>query len=64
MLVKASNAELKHFPKPDEVRTFPKGKLELVHTCTYWRSRDRSGYIRAGLEVVDLLAASGEDKEL
>jgi hypothetical protein len=31
MLVKASKAELKHFKTPDEVRTFPKGKLELVN---------------------------------
>lgn len=31
MLVKASNAELKHFTNPDEVRTFPKGKLELIN---------------------------------
>ncbi len=30
MLVKASRAELKHFKTPDEVRTFPKGKLEIV----------------------------------
>jgi hypothetical protein len=30
MLVKASHAELKRFAKPDEVRTFPKGKLEIV----------------------------------
>ena len=30
MLVKTSMAELKHFTTPDEVRTFPKGKLELV----------------------------------
>jgi hypothetical protein len=31
MLVKAAHAELKHFAKPDEVRTFPKGKLEIVN---------------------------------
>jgi hypothetical protein len=31
MLVKTAIAELKHFTKPDEVRTFPKGKLELVN---------------------------------
>jgi hypothetical protein len=30
MLVKESLAELKKFNKPDEVREFPKGKLELV----------------------------------
>lgn len=30
MLVKASRAELKHFKTPDEVRTFPKGKVEIV----------------------------------
>jgi hypothetical protein len=30
MLVKTSRAELAHFTKPDEVRTFPKGKLELI----------------------------------
>jgi hypothetical protein len=30
MLVKTSMAELKRFNTPDEVRTFPKGKLELV----------------------------------
>ena len=30
MLVKESLAELKRFDKPDEVREFPKGKLELV----------------------------------
>jgi hypothetical protein len=26
-----ANTELKHFSKPDEVREFPKGKLELVN---------------------------------
>ncbi len=31
MLVKTSKAEIKAFSKPDEVRTFPKGKLELIH---------------------------------
>ncbi len=30
MLVKESIAELKKFTKPDEVREFPKGRLELV----------------------------------
>lgn len=30
MLVNTSRAELKGFTKPDEVRTFPKGKLELI----------------------------------
>ena len=30
MLVKESLAELKKFTKPDEVREFPKGRLELV----------------------------------
>ena len=30
MLVKGSIAELKKFNKPDEVREFPKGRLELV----------------------------------
>jgi hypothetical protein len=30
MLVKESLAELKKFNKPDEVREFPKGRLELV----------------------------------
>ena len=30
MLVKESLAELKRFDKPDEVREFPKGRLELV----------------------------------
>jgi len=30
MLVQTSYAELKHFTKPDEVRTFPKGRLELI----------------------------------
>jgi hypothetical protein len=30
MLVKESIAELKKFDKPDEVREFPKGRLELV----------------------------------
>jgi hypothetical protein len=30
MLVKESIAELKKFNKPDEVREFPKGRLELV----------------------------------
>lgn len=29
--VMAEKAEMKRFSKPDEVRTFPKGKLELVH---------------------------------
>jgi len=31
MLTKTAIAELKHFTKPDEVRTFPKGKLELIN---------------------------------
>jgi hypothetical protein len=30
MVVQTSYAELKHFTKPDEVRTFPKGRLELI----------------------------------
>lgn len=30
MLVQSSIAELKRFKTPDEVRTFPKGRLELV----------------------------------
>jgi hypothetical protein len=30
MLVKEALAELKRFSKPDEVREFPKGRLELV----------------------------------
>jgi hypothetical protein len=30
MLVKETIAELKRFDKPDEVREFPKGRLELV----------------------------------
>ncbi len=30
MLTKTNIAELKHFTKPDEVRNFPKGKLEIV----------------------------------
>ena len=31
MPLKTANAERKHFIKPDEVRTFPKGKLEIVN---------------------------------
>ncbi len=31
MLTKSNSAELKHFTKPDEVRNFPKGKLEIVN---------------------------------
>ncbi len=31
MAMKTTKPELKHFGKPDEVRTFPRGKLELVH---------------------------------
>ncbi len=31
MLTKTNIAELKHFTKPDEVRNFPKGKLEIVN---------------------------------
>ncbi len=31
MLTKSNSAELKHFAKPDEVRSFPKGKLEIVN---------------------------------
>ncbi len=31
MIAKTNLAELKHFAKPDEVRTFPKGKLEIVN---------------------------------
>lgn len=30
MITKTASAELAHFAKPDEVRTFPKGKLELI----------------------------------
>ena len=30
MLTATAKSELKRFSKPDEVRTFPKGKLELV----------------------------------
>ena len=31
MQLKGKKAEMKSFTKPDEVRTFPKGKLELVN---------------------------------
>ncbi len=31
MITKTNIAELKHFTRPDEVRNFPKGKLEIVN---------------------------------
>jgi len=55
-------AERKSFGKPDEVRKFPKGKVELVKIggAIIPTSRDA----QAGLEMVDLRSAHRQDEEL
>ena len=42
---------LKRFEEPDEVRTFEKGKFEVVHIG---RMTHRPRYLPAGMEVVAL----------
>ena len=61
MLVKADNAEVKHFTKPDEVRSFPKGKLELV---TIGGALIGRATFEPGWKWSNVCAASGKDKEL
>ena len=54
-------AECKDFKKPDEIREFPQGRLELIKIggATVGRA-----VFDPGLEVVDVGPAAGEHEEL
>ena len=56
-----TKAEVKSFNKPDEVRTFPKGKLELI---TIGGATIGRATFEPGWKWSTLSATAGQNKEL
>ena len=59
--MKMEEMEGKSLNRPDEVRTFDKGKLELV---TIGRENGGTGHVPTGMEMVSIPQAFGKYQKL